>query len=129
MDRAVVVELAFFSELHRARAFTRFDLSSVEGLTVVFRSRGVIREGFVGPNDRTADGDLHTLRIVADALHLDSGWFCVRLLGPIILLRSPGNRHGKDEREGDRQLPSWVHDGLRYGHSRRHGALRSTLCT
>ena len=88
---AAVVYFAFLIELHRARAFTWLDFTGVKGLAVVFGSRGVVCERLVCPHDRTADRNLHTLWIVADALHLNRCRFWLRLLGPILLLRRPGN--------------------------------------
>jgi hypothetical protein len=42
MDFAVILELAFFFELHRVRRSVRLDLTSVERFASVVRCRGLL---------------------------------------------------------------------------------------
>ena len=66
-------------------------------------------------------GNLHTLWIVTDALHLDRDWFCVRLLGRRSFSSADqATDTGKDKRKGDCQTANFpLHNDLRYGHQGR----------
>ena len=71
MDLAVVVELAFFIELHWARDFVWLDLPGVEGLAIVSEVAVWFVNALLVHTTEPPTGNLYTLWIVADALHLD----------------------------------------------------------